>query len=165
MTMLLLLQAVLVLMVVIAMLWDVATLEIPDTVSVVLVAAFASGAAALGMGWMVLLSHATAGLILFAAGVALHRAGVWGGGDVKLAGALALWFGWAGLPSWLLAVSVTGGVLALILLGLRRVGVPAGFPTWLARLGRDGEAIPYGVALGGGALMTCGAAFGAWAPA
>lgn len=165
MTLPLLLQALLVLTVVVAMLWDVATLEIPDSVSVVLVAAFLTGAAAVGIGWTVLLAHATAGLALFAVGVALHRFGIWGGGDVKLAGALALWFGWAGMASWLLAVSLTGGALALVLLGLRRLGVPTGAPAWIVRLGRDGEGIPYGVALGGGALMSCGAAFGAWAPA
>lgn len=153
-----LLLGVLVVAVIVAMLWDLVTLEIPDSVSAVLVAAFLGGAALGGTGWTGMLNHASAGIVVFGLGFLLHCFGAWGGGDVKLGGALALWFGWGGLPGWLFAMSLVGGVLALAILALRSRSLPAGAPAWIARLGKRDEGIPYGVALGGGALMTLGEA-------
>ncbi|WP_207461712.1 prepilin peptidase [Azospirillum sp. SYSU D00513] len=137
----------------VAMVSDLRTMEIPDGVSVALVAAFLVGGLAGGAAWTVLLAHAGAGLAVFLAGVLLHRAGLWGGGDVKLGAVLALWFGWGALPAWGLAVSLIGGVLTLALLALRRRPLTAGAPSWLARLATPGEGVPYGVAIGGGALV------------
>lgn len=147
------LHALFLLAVVAAMVWDVATFEIPDTVSLVLAGGFVAGGLLAGSAPATLLAHAVAGLVLLAAGVVLHAFGLWGGrrretgwrprAVVRLAGA-------AGLADPGLA---GGGLLALAVLGLRRLTVPAGAPAWLARLAAPGEGIPYGVALGGGALL------------
>jgi prepilin peptidase CpaA len=68
-------------------------------------------------------------------------AGMMGGGDVKLAAALALWFPPAGTIKFLVLMSLGGGVLTLVLLALHRIRKREGRPE-----------IPYGVAIAFGAL-------------
>lgn len=147
---------------IVAMAWDVARLEIPDAASLVLLAGFAVGAAASGTAWDVVASHVAAGLAVFAAGAALFYLGVWGGGDAKLAGAMALWLGWGGLAPWLLVVALAGGAVSLAILALRRSPAPASAgisgPPWLRRLRDPSEGVPYGLALGIGGLTLIDAA-------
>ena len=144
-----------VLVMVVAMAWDAATLEIPDTASIVLAAGFLGGAIVRDAGSSVILQHMAAGLALFAVGAGLFRLGAWGGGDVKFMAATGLWFGWDGLPAWLFMVSLAGGALAVAILALRHgVSAPAPWwPGWLSRLHRRDEGIPYGVALGAGGVL------------
>ena len=68
-------------------------------------------------------------------------AGMMGGGDVKLASALALWFPPAGTVKFLVFMSVAGGVLTLGILAWHRAQRREGRPE-----------IPYGVAIAFGAL-------------
>jgi prepilin peptidase CpaA len=68
-------------------------------------------------------------------------AGMMGGGDVKLAAALALWFPPASTIKFLVLMSVAGGVLTLGLLLWHRAKRREGRPE-----------IPYGVAIAFGAL-------------
>jgi len=72
-------------------------------------------------------------------------AGMMGGGDVKLAAALALWFSPASTLKFLILMSLAGGVLTLFMVALHRVRGKAGRPE-----------IPYGVAIafGGLAILT-----------
>jgi prepilin peptidase CpaA len=72
-------------------------------------------------------------------------AGMMGGGDVKLAAALALWFSPVSTVKFLVLMSIAGGVLTLIVVGLHRAR---------SRIGRP--QIPYGVAIafGGLAILT-----------
>jgi prepilin peptidase CpaA len=99
---------------------DLASRTIPDGVSVGL-AAFGLAARAAEGGAMALgLSAATAAL-LFLVLVLLHARGALGGGDVKLASALAL-----GLPplatlDFVLATALAGGALAVAYLALGRL--------------------------------------------
>jgi prepilin peptidase CpaA len=72
-------------------------------------------------------------------------AGMMGGGDVKLAAALALWFSPASTVKFLILMSLAGGVLTL------------GLVLWHRRNRREGRPeIPYGVAIafGGLAILT-----------
>ena len=68
-------------------------------------------------------------------------AGVMGGGDVKLAAAVALWFSPATTLKFLVFMSIAGGVLTLLVVGLHKLR---------KRPGRS--EIPYGVAIAVGAL-------------
>ena len=72
-------------------------------------------------------------------------AGVMGGGDVKLAAALALWFQPASIIKFLVLMSLAGGVLTLGILAFHRAKRREGRPE-----------IPYGVAIafGGLAILT-----------
>lgn len=80
------------------------------------------------------LAVGAAGLVF---GFALFSARVWGGGDAKLAAAVAAWVGVDGLMRFLLAMSLAGGLLAVGMLLVNRF-----------RPYREGdEPLPYGVAI------------------
>jgi prepilin peptidase CpaA len=78
--------------------------------------------------------------VLFVLALAFY-AGMMGGGDVKLAAALALWFPPFFTVKFLILMSVAGGVLTLILLISHRIRRRPGRPK-----------IPYGVAIAVGGL-------------
>jgi len=65
-----------------------------------------------------------------------------GGGDVKLAAALALWFSPQSTVKFLVVTSLAGGVLTLGVLALHRARRREGRPE-----------VPYGVAIAFGALV------------
>ena len=67
--------------------------------------------------------------------------GMMGGGDVKLAAALALWFSPPSTLKFLVVMSIAGGALTLIVLGVHRFRKKQGRPE-----------IPYGVAIAFGGL-------------
>lgn len=86
-------------------------------------------------------------------GTLLFSAGVLGGGDVKLLAVSALWFDFGGAVRMILAVAIAGGLLALILIALRRLPWSDTARDRMPVLRRRGG-IPYGVAIAAGALMT-----------
>jgi prepilin peptidase CpaA len=69
-------------------------------------------------------------------------AGMMGGGDVKLAAALALWFSPSSTLKFLVLMSLAGGVLTLGVMALHRIKQREGRPE-----------IPYGVAIAFGGLV------------
>ena len=95
-------------------------------------------------------------LLLFAAvlgfGTLLFVRGWMGGGDVKLLAACSLWFdlgiGW----KMLVAVTIAGGLEALLIMLLRALPWPPSLRSRLPVLRRD-EGIPYGVAIGVGVAL------------
>jgi prepilin peptidase CpaA len=82
-----------------------------------------------------------AGAIVFVLLAGAFYAGMMGGGDVKLAAALSLWFPPAGTLKFLVMMSLAGGVLTLAMVALHRARRREGRPE-----------IPYGVAIAFGAL-------------
>ena len=82
-----------------------------------------------------------AGAIVFAILAGAFFAGLMGGGDVKLAAALALWFPPLVTVRFLVLMSLAGGVLTLAVLGWHRMRRREGRPE-----------VPYGVAIAFGAL-------------
>ncbi len=85
------------------------------------------------------------GLIVFALFAGLFAIGMMGGGDVKLLGALALWFPWQAMLSLLMLMAILGGLVTLVTIVVHRIGKKAGQPE-----------IPYGVAISLAALWTLG---------
>ncbi len=83
----------------------------------------------------------TAAAVVFLLLAGAFYAGMMGGGDVKLAAALALWFPPVGTIKFLVLMSLAGGALTLLILGWHRVQKREGRPE-----------IPYGVAIAFGAL-------------
>ena len=78
-----------------------------------------------------------------------------GGGDAKLAAASAIWIGWDSLLEYLLAASILGGVLALLILAARQFPLPLVLMrwSWIVRLHEPRNGMPFGVALGAGAII------------
>jgi len=134
--------------------WDLASYTIPNAVPLALIAAFAGFALASGMAVPALGLHLAAGMVGLVAGFALFAFGFVGGGDAKLFAAVALWLGFGDFGSYALVATVFGGGLALLLLGLRKLPLPAPLSSlpWLLRLHDSRSGIPYGVALAAGAL-------------
>ena len=134
--------------------------QIPNAVvgGVVLLwlAALATGDA--GAFW----PNAPIAVAVLLAGMVVWRCGWLGGGDVKLIAALSLWAGTDHLASFLLAVALSGGVLALAIVLAGRLArspaatllqvhsgrwLPVAAPA-LASVARQGVAsLPYGVAV------------------
>ncbi len=104
---------------------DLVSYEVPNWVSVGLVAAFAAGAAVAGSTMTTLAWHLAAGAAVLTVGWILFALGVIGGADAKLLAAAAVWTGWTALAEFLVVVALTGGVLALGLIVWRRFELPA----------------------------------------
>ncbi|MES2902562.1 MAG: prepilin peptidase [Pseudomonadota bacterium] len=90
-------------------------------------------------------------LAVFAALAVTFYIGMMGGGDVKLAAALALWFSPASTVKFLVIMSLAGGLLTVVVMILHRVKFRR------ASAGDDKKEIekpevPYGVAIAIGAL-------------
>ena len=83
-----------------------------------------------------------AGVIVFAILAVAFFIGMMGGGDVKLAAALALWFSPASTVKFLVLMSLAGGVLTLAIVAAHHLRKRSGKPE-----------IPYGVAIAFGALV------------
>ena len=95
--------------------------------------------------WPGMAIQLAAGAAVFVLLAAVFFAGMMGGGDVKLAAALALWFSPAMTVKFLVLMSIAGGVLTLAVIGWHRMKQREGRPE-----------IPYGVAIafGGLAILT-----------
>lgn len=137
------------------MLADLATMTIPDTVSIGLVAGFLLCAVWAGAPLVTIGMHLGVGVIVFGIAAVFFFLNAFGGGDVKMLAAVAVWAGWPMVITLGVWVALLGGVLALAMLVFRRIPLPAaaGDLAWLARLHRRDGGIPYGVAIGIGALL------------
>lgn len=131
---------------------DVARYKIPNWINVYLVLLFIPAAFLTQIGW------ATAGWhFLLAFGVLVFTYTMFsfnliGGGDAKLIPAVLLWIGPAGGIHFVYGMALTGGILALVLLLLRKQ-VPAELaPRFAQPLIAEKKDIPYGVAIFGGAV-------------
>lgn len=133
---------------------DLLTMTIPNRVSIVLLAGFCLMAVLGGLAWQSVLLHSAAGLSVLAVTFTLFAFGWIGGGDAKLAAAIALWLGFDILPDYLVLAALAGGVLTAAVLVLRRWPLPAfasGW-TWISRIHDRDNGVPYGIALAGAAL-------------
>jgi prepilin peptidase CpaA len=91
--------------------------------------------------WPGIAVQLAAGGIVFGLLAGAFYAGMMGGGDVKLAAALALWFSPGGTVKFLVWMSLAGGALTLGLLAWHRAKRREGRPQ-----------VPYGVAIALGGL-------------
>jgi prepilin peptidase CpaA len=134
---------------------DIASLTIPNRIPLGLLALFAVASLTGSLGIADLGWHVATGGAVFAVTVALFAAGLFGGGDAKLLPAVAIWLGPAAVAPFIFYTAIAGGVLALAVLALRRLPVPAGVAGQpvVARLRQRDSGIPYGVAIAAGFLM------------
>ena len=130
-------------------LFDLRTYEIPDTITVlIIIGAMLFGWATPGFDWA---SHAAAGGIFFAFGLLAFARGWLGGGDVKVMTGCACWATLGTLAQQVVLIAIAGGVLALVLMTVRRglalAGVTGDNAPRLVRIGAD---LPYAVAIAAG---------------
>ena len=92
--------------------------------------------------WPGMAIQLAAGGIVFGLLAGAFYAGMMGGGDVKLAAALALWFSPVMTVNFLIWMSIGGGVLTAVVLVLHRAKKKPGKPE-----------VPYGVAIAFGGLV------------
>ena len=102
------------------------------------------------------ISHLLGALIVFGVTAAMFAFGVLGAADSKLGAAFALWVGVPGLFSFLFYMTLFGGLLGVIALGLKKwqpiKNPPEG--SWVARVQGGESKVPYGVAIVFGALAS-----------
>jgi prepilin peptidase CpaA len=135
---------------------DLVSLTIPDWVSIGLVLGFLACAIWAGVSMVTILQYyLVVGCAVFALGALLFFLGAFGGGDVKMLAAVAIWAGWPMVVELLIKVAFLGGVLALVLLAFRAMSLSARMAAtpWIARLHRRDGGIPYGIAIGTGSLL------------
>jgi prepilin peptidase CpaA len=95
-------------------------------------------------------SSLLAASIVFMGSLALYAFGIVGAGDSKLATVVALFVGLARLPEFILYMSLTGGMLAIIVLAAEPTRVLVMLQT-RSRKGL-GRSVPYGVAIAGAGI-------------
>ncbi|HVV92891.1 MAG TPA: prepilin peptidase [Hyphomicrobiales bacterium] len=134
---------------------DFLTMTISNRLCLLTAAAFPVIGALAGLGPLDLGLHAAVGAAMLVLGFGLFAAGWIGGGDAKLAAAIALWMGPSQALAWILVASMFGGTLTGLLLGARALPLPAGLATrpWAARLHAPTTGVPYGIALAAAALV------------
>jgi len=151
--------AILAILLVCAAISDARRFTIPNSISISVTALFF-------IAWFILpvqtsiLSHVGSASLVLIIGMLLFRLGLFGGGDVKLWAAAALWFGFGTFHTQLMYISLVGGLLGISLFvarisiarwhGVKRGVQVSAVPQVL----QDGAAVPYGVAIAAGTILT-----------
>lgn len=134
---------------------DLFSMTIPNRISLALVAGFFCLAPFAGLSLEDVGLHVLAGLLMLTITVTLFALHFIGGGDAKLAAAVALWFGFDDLLAYVVCASMLGGVLSIGFLMFRQVPLPYAWAqaAWIQRLHTPRGGIPYGIALAVAALV------------
>lgn len=134
---------------------DLMTMTISNKLTLALAAVFFLLAIATGMSLAVVGMHLGAAAVVLTFAFGFFAKGWMGGGDVKLAAATALWFGFGHLLDYLLTVALFGGALTVLLILFRRLPLPGVLArqSWVLRLHKEGGGVPYGIALAAGAML------------
>lgn len=140
---------------VVAAAWDVVTLTIPNFLVVAVLVLYAASAV-VNFDLSDLLFDLLAGAIVFAVGFAFFALGWLGGGDAKLAPGAVLWVGFDGLLPFVVVMTLAGGVLAVTLIILRAAARRIAPQERLPMVLRWTGPVPYGVAIGVGAIVIIG---------
>jgi prepilin peptidase CpaA len=134
---------------------DLLTFTIPNRLCAALALGYLVFAALLGVSAVDIFLNLSCAVAILILAFVMFNLGWIGGGDAKLAAATAAWLGWAEILNYGLAAAIFGGILTLILLGVRATPLPAVFGRvgWLARLHNVNAGVPYGIALAAAGLM------------
>jgi prepilin peptidase CpaA len=135
---------------------DVRSFTITNKLNLTIAACFIVLAIPMGIAWPAFFDHVKIGIIAAVIAIIMFYIGIFGGGDAKMIGAIALWLGSAPMISFVFYTSLAGGVLGVSLLLGRRLARQYGLPKspkWARRMLRKQSSVPYGVALAIGALM------------
>ena len=131
---------------------DITTMTIPNWVSISLAILFIPAAMAAGLSMDQIGMHLVFGAVVLLVCAALFYMSVFGGGDAKVIAAASLWIGLAASAPFVMGMALAGGVLAGVLIILRRMKVSS-TQGWAKRLLSPEEGAPYAVAIAAGALF------------
>jgi prepilin peptidase CpaA len=133
---------------------DLVSMTISNRVPLALGAGFVLAAVWMGLGPAEIGWHVAAGLLVLVIGFGLFSAGWIGGGDAKLAAAIALWLGFPHLFAWSIGSALLGALLTIAILKMRGTPMPTYFEKqeWIMRLHDPRSGVPYGIALSFAAL-------------
>lgn len=131
---------------------DLISYRIPNILSLILVIMFFPFAIVAGIPLYEIGIHVGLACIVLTVGFLLFNAGLLGAGDAKLLAASSLWIAGWDLFTYLIIISIAGGVLALGILIWRRMPMPEAILNfrWIRQIytpvtkGRD---VPYAVAM------------------
>lgn len=141
---------------------DVKGLTIPNSYSLYMVGAFAIAYAALYYGspeadiFGSIISHSISALVFFVVTFILFALNVLGAGDSKFGAACALWVSLKYLPIYLFFMTLFGGILGIVTLYIKHKK-PFKSPadgSWISQAQNGIDKVPYGVAIGFGAVVT-----------
>jgi prepilin peptidase CpaA len=133
---------------------DLITMTISNRISLLLIAGFFVLAVMTGMPLAEIGMHVGAAAAVLVVAFVFFARGWIGGGDAKLAAAIALWFGFEQLLNYLTLASILGGILTLLIMRFRLMPLPGLLANqeWAKRLHRMDTGVPYGIALAIAAL-------------
>ncbi|MDX2233916.1 MAG: prepilin peptidase [Hyphomonadaceae bacterium] len=138
-----------------AALSDIATMTIPNWVSIAAVVLFPLAATLAGLTPAQIGLHLGVGVVMFFIGFLLFNIGILGGGDVKVIAAVSVWTGLGALSSFAFAMTLAGGGLALLIIIARRAAKPSdAAPAFVNRLLKPQNGIPYAVAIAIGVIAS-----------
>jgi prepilin peptidase CpaA len=134
---------------------DLLTMTISNKLVLALMVGFVALALLTGLSGTVIGGHLASGALVLVVAFGCYAAGWIGGGDAKLAAAIALWFGFDQVVTYLLYASLLGGLLTLLVLRFRSEPLPAMLARqgWIMRLHHEDAGVPYGIALAVAALV------------
>ncbi|MEJ8476201.1 A24 family peptidase [Roseibium algae] len=136
---------------------DLFTMTIPNRVSILLASAFLFVGLLTGLSGQDWGMHFLGGAIVFVACFCMFAFGWMGGGDAKIASAIALWFGFtSSLLDFVLLTAIYGMFLTIGLLLFRKWPILPLFLSrleWVSRLHDKETGIPYGIAISIAALQ------------
>jgi prepilin peptidase CpaA len=135
---------------------DLTSFTIPNRISLILVAAFFPTALSLGLTLQDMGSHLLVGFLFLLAGIGLFALKLYGGGDAKLMAAASLWLGMDAWLGFVVYTTFCGGLMAILFIVARKMVFHQGWkkPLWVEKLLEDKGGIPYGIAIGAGAILS-----------
>lgn len=142
-----------ILLLVAAALWDAVTMTIPNYLVLAVLALYV---VSLSVNFILsdILFDLLAAVIIFVACFVLFALGWLGGGDAKLAPGAVLWVGYDGFLEFVVAMTLIGGVLSIVLLVLRGgLRVASASQDRLPLVLQWASPIPYGIAISAGAIL------------
>lgn len=133
--------------------WDALTLTIPNYLVLAVLGLYAASLT-VNFDPSGIMYDLLAALIVFVVCFVLFALGWLGGGDAKLAPGAVLWAGYDGFLQFVVAMTLVGGILAIVLLVLRVSLRSAGATQErLPLVLQWANPIPYGIAISAGAIL------------
>ena len=138
---------------VLAALYDVNQLKIPNWLNLTLAGLFIPAAAVSGLPLEIIGGHLIAGGLAFVIAFGLFAFRIFGGGDAKMIPAVVLWMGPEAALLFAFKMAIAGGIFATLILAVRRTAPAEAIPGFMRAAFHPKAPVPYGVAIAAGALL------------